>query len=101
MKISTFWDIILCSPLKVNRRFGGTCRLHLQGRRISQERNEYEADRVFLKLRPVYDINMSPLQTDCSLKNARIYDLLLRFPQERMQGGVFMESTCYFCPVLT
>jgi hypothetical protein len=29
-----FWDITLCSPLKVNRRFGGTCHLHLQGRRI-------------------------------------------------------------------
>jgi hypothetical protein len=29
-----------CSPLKVNRRFGGTCRLHLQGRRISRARNQ-------------------------------------------------------------
>jgi hypothetical protein len=28
-----FWDIMLCSPLKVNRRLGGTCRLHFQGRR--------------------------------------------------------------------
>jgi hypothetical protein len=35
-----FWDITLCSPLKVNRHFGGTCRLHLQGRRISQARNQ-------------------------------------------------------------
>jgi hypothetical protein len=26
------WDITPCSPLKVNRRFGGTYRLHLQGR---------------------------------------------------------------------
>jgi hypothetical protein len=24
MKISIFWDITPCSPLKVNRRFGGT-----------------------------------------------------------------------------
>jgi hypothetical protein len=31
-----FWDITQCSPLKVNRCFGGTCRLHLQGRRISR-----------------------------------------------------------------
>jgi hypothetical protein len=29
-KISIFWDITSCSPLKVDRRFGGTCRLHLQ-----------------------------------------------------------------------
>jgi hypothetical protein len=32
MKIPIFWDITPCSPLKVNRRFWGTCRLHLQGR---------------------------------------------------------------------
>jgi hypothetical protein len=31
MKSSIFWDISLCSPLNVNRRFGGTCRFHLQG----------------------------------------------------------------------
>jgi hypothetical protein len=31
-----FWDITPCSPLKVNRRFGETSRLHLQDRRISQ-----------------------------------------------------------------
>jgi hypothetical protein len=30
MKSSVFWDITLCSPLKVNRRFGETYRLHLQ-----------------------------------------------------------------------
>jgi hypothetical protein len=28
---SIFWDIMPCSPLKVNRRFGGTYRVHLQG----------------------------------------------------------------------
>jgi hypothetical protein len=27
------WDITPCSPLSVNRRFGRTYRLHLQGRR--------------------------------------------------------------------
>jgi hypothetical protein len=39
VKISIFWDITLCSPLKVNLRFGGICRLHLQGRRISKARH--------------------------------------------------------------
>jgi hypothetical protein len=38
-----FWGITPRSPLNVNRRFGGTCRLHLQGRRISQARNQCEA----------------------------------------------------------
>jgi hypothetical protein len=34
---SIFWDITPCSLVKVNRRFGGTYRLHLQGR-ISRAR---------------------------------------------------------------
>jgi hypothetical protein len=38
-----FWDITSCNPLKVNRRFGGTSRLHLRGRRISQARNQRES----------------------------------------------------------
>jgi hypothetical protein len=43
MKSPIFWDITPCSPLQLNRRFEGTCRLHLQGRKISQGRNQYEA----------------------------------------------------------
>jgi hypothetical protein len=37
---SIFWDTTPCSPLKVNRRFGGTCRLHLQSRKISRARHQ-------------------------------------------------------------
>jgi hypothetical protein len=29
MKISISWDMTPSSPLEVNRRFGGTCRLHV------------------------------------------------------------------------
>jgi hypothetical protein len=43
LKSFTFWDITPCSPSKVNRRFGGTCRLHLQGQRISQARSQCES----------------------------------------------------------
>jgi hypothetical protein len=35
LKSIIFWDLTPCSPLNVNRRFGGTYRLHLQGRKIS------------------------------------------------------------------
>jgi hypothetical protein len=42
MKSFVFWDIMQCSPLKVNRGFGGICRLHLEGRRISRLRNQSE-----------------------------------------------------------
>jgi hypothetical protein len=31
------------NPLKVNRRFGGICRLHLRCSRLSQARKQYEA----------------------------------------------------------
>jgi hypothetical protein len=43
MKSYVFWDVPPCSPFKINRRFGGTCRLHLEGRRISQAGNQREA----------------------------------------------------------
>jgi hypothetical protein len=33
MKSTIFWDITPCSPLSVNRRFGGTYGLHFQGRK--------------------------------------------------------------------
>jgi hypothetical protein len=33
MKSSVFWDITPCSPLQVNRSFGRTYRLNLQGRK--------------------------------------------------------------------
>jgi hypothetical protein len=33
-KSSIIWGIMPCSPYKANRRFGRTCRLHLQDIRI-------------------------------------------------------------------
>jgi hypothetical protein len=49
MKGSIFWGITKCSPLKVNRRFGGNCRLHLHSWKISQVRKQHEADsKLFL-----------------------------------------------------
>jgi hypothetical protein len=41
LKTSMFWDMTPCSPLKVNRRFGEICRLHLQSRSTSQARNQH------------------------------------------------------------
>jgi hypothetical protein len=43
MKSFIFWDITACSLLKANLRCLGTYRFHLQGRRISQARNQREA----------------------------------------------------------
>jgi hypothetical protein len=51
MYLTNIWDleefyllgIMPCSAFKVSRHFGGICRLHLQGRRISQARNQRES----------------------------------------------------------
>jgi hypothetical protein len=45
MKSIIFWDMTPCSPLSSNRRFGGTYRLHLQGRRKVQQTNEQAGGR--------------------------------------------------------
>jgi hypothetical protein len=50
LKSSVPWDITPCNPLKVSRRLGGTYRLHLQGRRISQAGNQQKAVRALLVL---------------------------------------------------
>jgi hypothetical protein len=34
MKNAVFWDVAPCRSCEINRRFGGTYRLHLQGRKI-------------------------------------------------------------------
>jgi hypothetical protein len=45
MKNSIFWGTCItpCITLKVSRRFGGTCCLHLHGRWVFQVRNQREA----------------------------------------------------------
>jgi hypothetical protein len=49
MESTIFWDITPCSPLKINRRLGGKCRLRLQGRRISRGKTSGKAGREILK----------------------------------------------------
>jgi hypothetical protein len=47
LKSTIFCDITPCSPLKVNGRFGGMYRIHLQGRinraRYQSESTDYTA----------------------------------------------------------
>jgi hypothetical protein len=42
---SCIWWCTLCSPMKINRRFGTACRLRLQGRRVKQDTNMEQAAR--------------------------------------------------------
>jgi hypothetical protein len=61
MKNTVFWDIMPCSPLKVNRRFRGTYRLHFQGR-ISRVR--YLICHLFLRW---YLLNVGRRSTNSNL----------------------------------
>jgi hypothetical protein len=47
LKSSVFCDITSCSQLKVIRRFGVTCRLHLQGRRILEAKTSMKVGLFF------------------------------------------------------
>jgi hypothetical protein len=40
MKSSVYWDVTQYGIMKFDPIFGGTCRLHLQRRRINQARNQ-------------------------------------------------------------
>jgi hypothetical protein len=50
MKSTVFWDMMLCSPLKVNQLFGGTYHLHLQDE-ISRAKYQHE---LFLNIDVVF-----------------------------------------------
>jgi hypothetical protein len=57
IKNTVIWDITPCSLLKVNRRFGRTYRLHLQGLRISRARTQRDS-RIYalLKRRLIFNV---------------------------------------------
>jgi hypothetical protein len=44
MKTAVFWDITPCDPFKIIWHFGGTCRLHLQGKRWRWRPTETSVD---------------------------------------------------------
>jgi hypothetical protein len=66
MNSSVFLDITPCSPLTVNRRFGAIYRHHLQGRKLSQARNQREAACYFHTLVSYFAYSSSPkAETTC------------------------------------
>jgi hypothetical protein len=50
IKSSVFWDMTQCSPLKVDRRFRGTCPLHRQCWRVSQREISVKQATIFASL---------------------------------------------------
>jgi hypothetical protein len=45
MKSSILWVIRAYSPLKIKRRFGAVCRIHLKGGGTNEAKNQHEAGR--------------------------------------------------------
>jgi hypothetical protein len=62
-KSSIFWNITPYSPLKVNRNFGGTYLLHLQGRRKCRARNQRESRLTSNGLHDVISQKIEPFLT--------------------------------------
>jgi hypothetical protein len=84
VKSSVIWAITPCSPLKVNRHFGGTCRLHHQGQTVRQARNPYEANnkrRLFAAfIIPIYCLAYSTLMMEatCSSETSVDFQMITR-----------------------
>jgi hypothetical protein len=69
-----FWDIPPCSPLKINRRFGGKSLFHLQSRIINQdEAGSNQNVAIMMKTAILGDV--------CSL--SRVQELLCLLPPSR------------------
>jgi hypothetical protein len=79
MKSYIFWDITSCSPIKVNRRFGGTYRLHLQGRRITKQKTSVKAGG-----------KQSPPRKDCHLLSSWFPAWLFFYPEDG--GDMFLRN---------
>jgi hypothetical protein len=108
-----FWDITPCVPLKVNKRFGRTCHLHLQGRRISRNKKQnlltdswyFLAWHVFVPWRwrrdvtPKYRLIFNELHGIISLKTELIAVYILRADFELknilIQGRSYKWSVCF------
>jgi hypothetical protein len=77
-KYTVIWDVTPSSAVEAHRRFGGTHCLHLQGRRVCQVRNQYEADHK------LSTGGSMCLRNDCEL-------LLDSVGFVRMKGSVFWD----------
>jgi hypothetical protein len=53
-KVSVFWNVKTCNPVKVNISFGGTYNHHLQGQKLIKARNHQEIGGNHSKLRAFF-----------------------------------------------
>jgi hypothetical protein len=88
LKSIIFWDITPCSPLSANRRFWGTYRLHLQGRRYNFSKKP-ATKQVVLKMEAICSSETSVdtqrttrhyIPEDYTLHNYLVHESLLLDP---------------------
>jgi hypothetical protein len=96
MRTSIVWDIMRCSMVTANRRFGGTECFHHQVRGVSQERNRHKADRSQSSAENGGDTFLwnvcwlSPNHmTYCRRQNSSQYFLSWNFWSDRVQWSLF------------
>jgi hypothetical protein len=91
-KSSVFCNIIPCSPLKVNWRFGGTNRLHLEGQGVSQPRNRHEAK---LYVSPKHWLTYTELHTVTLLKTESFIAAVVRTSSTTRNKFVFPRRSLH------
>jgi hypothetical protein len=97
MNYSSFCDVTRCSSLKVNRHFGGTCRLHLQDSIANQERNKYDADITLLDVRFMIVSSLAyfsalKMEAKCSIETS--FDFQRTTKLYVLKGRIFLNCCC-------
>jgi hypothetical protein len=67
-----------CSLLTINRRFGGTCRLHFQRRSKIQVRNQHEAGSKQIHVHPERRLTFNKLRGVISQKTGSLITTAVR-----------------------
>jgi hypothetical protein len=99
MKSSVFWDIMLCNPLKINLRFGGTYLLRIHARWISQERSQCKnlvtsTSTCFMLVSSLAYSSTLKLQVTCSSETSVDFQrATCRYIQEDIADLCFMFSS--------
>jgi hypothetical protein len=88
MKNAVLWDVAPCRYF-VNRRFGGTCRLHLQGIRNPRAMNQNEQVAVFPgNIACYYKHSNNSLDVPFSVLTFSIFLSLFIFDFSKNLGGI-------------
>jgi hypothetical protein len=100
MNNSAFWDIPRCSLLKVNRRFGESCRLHLHGRRIYPEIKQQSGSKQnshYYVLQPGHSSTLKmEAKYPCKAAVGSQRATRLCIPQDIILHNHCCESECWF-----